>query len=566
MGYVIRSVEHAKYLGIWLDKTLSFTTHCTKVVAKANGSPEALRSISVFTWGTSLLNMRTIYLAVIVPQMLYGVAAWYSPTSGRTKYAKRQKIINEFERIQTRAAVLISGAFRNTASAALGAELFLPPVRLHMQQMIEEATIRIQTGPVIACPRRLVRKRSSAEIRWSGWSPMEALRWRKGGPLWTGGRSLATWESRKAHVLAPWELPLNCVIEGADSAIQEHDRICQESRRQIWYSDGSGFNGHVGGATVSIWAGKVRKKYLGAAADSTVHVGELEGVKMALKWAEAAPITVFSDSQAAIEAVRNPGRPSDQYVLRAIYERIRSLRDGGLQQGDIELRWIPAHIGVEGNERADEAAKRAAIKGIELSSVGPRDLAARPITGLAAAAKTDVRRGIQAQWAKWWERQQVGKPTKRLIPKPKKKVLRMYEGLSKPQTSIIIQMRTMRIGLRHFLFKIKQVDSDRCGCELSSQTPKHVLMECSLHLASRRIMMERLDSIEGLRGRIQDYDAVMNHPQAIRYVADFMQRTGLLQQFLFATFKDEEDEEVPEPSTLLEGLDLNEEDDGYIEH
>ncbi|KAI9040759.1 uncharacterized protein KD926_007702 [Aspergillus affinis] len=187
------------------------------------------------------------------------------------------------------------------------------------------------------------------------------------------------------------------------------------------------------------------------------------------------------------------------------------------------------------------------------------------ITRLAAAAKTDVRRRIQAQWAKWWERQRVGKPTTRLIPKPNKKVLRMYEGLSKPQTSIIIQMRTMRIGLRHSLFKIKQVDSDRCGCELGSQTPKHVLMECSLHLASRRIMMERLDSIEGLRGRIQDYDAVMNHPQAIRYVADFMQPTGLLQQFRFATFNDE-DEEVPEPSTLLEGLDLNEEDNGYTEH
>ncbi|KAI9043120.1 uncharacterized protein KD926_004623 [Aspergillus affinis] len=484
-GHVIRLVEHAKYLGIWLDKTLSFTTHCTKAVAKANGSLEALRSISASTWGTSLLNMQTIYLAVVVPQMLYGVAAWYSPTSGRTKYAKRQKTISEFERIQTRAAVLISGAFRNTASAALGAELFLPPVRLHMQQMIEETAIRIQTGPVMACPRGLVKKRSSAEIKRSGWSPMEAL---------------------------------------------------------------SGFNGHVGGAAVSIRAGKVRKKYLGAAADSTVYVGELEGVKMALKWAEAAPITVFSDSQAAIQAVQNPGRPSGQYVLRAIYERIRTLRGSGLQQEDIELRWIPAHIGIEGNERADEAAKRAAIKGIELSSVGPRELAARPITRLAAAAKTDV-----------------GKPTKRLIPKPNKKVLRIYEGLSKPQTSIIIQMRTMRIGLRHFLFKIKQVDSDRCRCELGSQTPKHVLMECSLHLASQRIMMERLDSIEGLRGRIQDYDAVMNHPQATRYVADFMQRTGLLQQFRFATFNDEKGEEVPEPSTLLEGLDLNEEDDGYIE-
>ncbi|KAI9043903.1 ribonuclease H family protein [Aspergillus affinis] len=211
--------------------------------------------------------------------MLYGVAAWYSPTSGRTRYAKRQKTINEFERIQTRAAVLISGAFRNTASVALGIELFLPPVRLHMQQIIEETAIRIQTGPVIAYP-----------------------------------------------------------------------------------------GDHVKGTAVSIRAGKVCKKYLGAAADSTVYVVELEGVKMALKWAEAVPITVYSDSQAAIQAVQNPDRPSGQYVLKDIYERIRTLRGRGLQQRDMELRWIPAHIGIEGNERADEAAKRAAIKEIELNS------------------------------------------------------------------------------------------------------------------------------------------------------------------------------------------------------
>lgn len=78
-GCIIRPVEHAKYLGIWLDKTLSFRVHRSKAVAKANGSLAALRSISGSTWGTSLLSMRKIYLAVVIPQMLYGVAAWYSP-------------------------------------------------------------------------------------------------------------------------------------------------------------------------------------------------------------------------------------------------------------------------------------------------------------------------------------------------------------------------------------------------------------------------------------------------------------------------------------------------------
>ncbi|KAI9043958.1 uncharacterized protein KD926_002337 [Aspergillus affinis] len=126
-------------------------------------------------------------------------------------------------------------------------------------------------------------------------------------------------------------------------------------------------------------------------------------------------------------------------------------------------------------------------------------------------------------------------------------------------------MRTMRIGLRHFLYKIKQVDSDRCACDLGSQTPRHVLLECSLYTASRRIMIDHLNQIEGLRRRIQDYDAVIAHPQAIRYVAEFMQQTGLLQQFRFARLDEEDDEEAPEPTNLLEGLELGEEDDGYME-
>ncbi|KAI9034712.1 ribonuclease H family protein, partial [Aspergillus affinis] len=100
--------------------------------------------------------------------------------------------------------------------------------------------------------------------------------------------------------------------------------------------------------------------------DSTVYVGELEGARMALDRAKPTPITVFSDSQAAIQAVRNPGRPSGQYALQAIYGRIRALRSEGLE--DAELRWIPVHIGVKGNEKADKAAKEAAIRGVELSS------------------------------------------------------------------------------------------------------------------------------------------------------------------------------------------------------
>ncbi|KAI9035704.1 uncharacterized protein KD926_002985 [Aspergillus affinis] len=95
-GSIIKPIEYAKYLGIWLDRTLLFDTHRAKALAKANRTLEAFRSISGSTWGTSLLSMRRIYLAVVVPQLLYGAAAWYSPTSRTANYKKLQKTVNEF--------------------------------------------------------------------------------------------------------------------------------------------------------------------------------------------------------------------------------------------------------------------------------------------------------------------------------------------------------------------------------------------------------------------------------------------------------------------------------------
>jgi hypothetical protein len=75
----IHPIKTAQYLGLYLDKALTFEDHRQNVIAKASGSLEALRSISGSTCGTSLKAMRMIYQGVVVPQLLWGVSAWYSP-------------------------------------------------------------------------------------------------------------------------------------------------------------------------------------------------------------------------------------------------------------------------------------------------------------------------------------------------------------------------------------------------------------------------------------------------------------------------------------------------------
>lgn len=146
--------------------------------------------------------MRRIYQAVVIPQLFYGATAWFSPRGGQVVASTNQKMLAEFAQIQKQAALLISGAFKGTAAAALNIELYILPVHLQLQQIIEETAVRIRTGPELACPESVLKPRTARERRRGGWTPMEALSW-KGGPLWPLGEK--KWETRKPYILAPWE-------------------------------------------------------------------------------------------------------------------------------------------------------------------------------------------------------------------------------------------------------------------------------------------------------------------------------------------------------------------------
>ena len=84
----------------------------------------------------------------------------------------------------------------------------------------------------------------------------------------------------------------------------------------------------------------------------------------------------------------------------------------------VEIRWIPAHVGVPGNETADVEAKLAATGGTgggtdqlptgdsAANSIQPRGDRVR----LASTAKRRVRRRIKEKWAQEWVKEITGKP------------------------------------------------------------------------------------------------------------------------------------------------------------
>ena len=72
-------------------------------------------------------------------------------------------------------------------------------------------------------------------------------------------------------------------------------------------------------------------------------------------------IKILSDSQAAIKALNKP-RITSQSVLSTL-EYMETL---ALEVKHLTLAWIKAHMGTEGNEQADQAAKEGAAGGSHL--------------------------------------------------------------------------------------------------------------------------------------------------------------------------------------------------------
>ena len=135
---------------------------------------------------------------------------------------------------------------------------------------------------------------------------------------------------------------------------------------------------------------------------------------------------------------------------------------------------------------------------------------------------------LLAEWKEAWTNEKTGRELHRICPVQTTKVLLLHQSVPRPYSSLIVQMRTAKIGLRQFLFlrKVPDVDDDKCECRRGSQTVRHVLFSCPLSRELRQATWGRQRTREQ-----QDLRKVLGAPALALKAAKFMRNTGLLGQF-----------------------------------
>ena len=153
------------------------------------------------------------------------------------------------------------------------------------------------------------------------------------------------------------------------------------------------------------------------------------------------------------------------------------------------IRWVPGHIAVEGNERADKAAKEAAL--------------GRRVRTAKWTSLTHVKRQItdeKKSQISIWHREKTMERERYLrgfyIPSIKPQIHPLLGKAKKFHASRFYQLKTGHGAIRTFLKRIGAVESAECWwCGNREQSALHLYTSCQKWREERRVLKRSLEKI-----------------------------------------------------------------------
>jgi ribonuclease HI/exonuclease III len=527
-GTSVKPTSSHKFLGVIFDQELRWQEQVAHAVGKGAKYTAQISRLSRSASGISSHLMRQMYISAAVAKMTYAADIWYTPISMNENGNRTGSIgvTKKLATVQRSAALTITGALRSTATDILDIHANLLPVDLLMDKICHRSAVRLLSLPeghplhssILHCKSHYVKTHRSPlhelfhiyKLRNTRVETIDAVRRRPG-----------------------YAKPMITKIdESKEEAIKEDDKEREPGEIRV-YADGSGFEGYAGACAVLTRDDrrKILKYRLGKLTRHTVY--EAEGVAVILGEhlieCERNPrkSSICLDNQSVIRATdKNDPRPG-HYIIDEILTIAEHMKKHATRDYGLTIRWIPGHIGNEGNELADSGAKEAARGLVSDPAQLPSFLADGYVLPSSISALRQAHMdSLQKRWKKRWKMSPRFRKISSIDPKlPSKTSTNRISHLGKAQTSLIIQLRSGHIALNAFLYKINKSDTDICpNCHTSPETVHHFLFDCIAYGQARHQRYKKL-------GRNSDsLRYLLNTPKGIKQTTIFVNKTNRLRR------------------------------------
>ncbi|QRV84548.1 Reverse transcriptase from transposon X-element protein [Ceratobasidium sp. AG-Ba] len=522
-----------KFLGVIFDQQLRWKEQAAKAVATGTAWVGQMKRVARINHGFSAHAMRRLHQCVLIPRISYAADVWFTPIV-RSKKKSANKLgsgeknprdsglvgfARKLATVQRRSAIAITGALRTTSTMALDAHANILPIDLAMNLVCYRATVRMATLPVsnplhrhlVKAGRYVKRHRSALHELLHTFNILPSTFAPAPEPLTT---------PKILKILNPTIPP------SKEAALAAIERVNADVRI---YSDGSGIDGGIGAAAVLCRDGqpdKILRLHLGSNKRHVVYEAELVGAMLALhllaneRGVDSAWVGI--DNQAVLHTLRSPIVNAAPHLVLAIADLAKHLTRShpGLS---VTTTWVPAHVGVPGNELADVAAKEAA-RGLSSDAQDLPRYLRNEITASPAAAKQAFKEAQRDLWKQRWSGELSGGSARICAideSTPSNAFHKLAQTMPRRHASLLIQLRTGHVPLNAYLHRFGHVESASCpACNQRAETVEHFLMHCSAYEQERRRRNAAFPA------SANSLTTLLSSKEAVRHLLTYIRETG----------------------------------------
>ena len=355
----IEFVREHKFLGLIWDPRLNFNAHINYIRGKAVKALNIMRVLSNYKWGSDSKTLLRIFRSLVRSKLDYGCIVYgYGDKSALAKLD-----------VVHRSGIRLSlGAFKSSPKEALYVEANEPPLEIRRKELAMRYALKIKSNPNNPVYDSLFHLPYSAKYEKKPYEPIgESIKKlfreadiNKSKILVNSIPSTPIWESETNDV--NFEMSIHDKSSTNPEFFKSKflsDILPQYKNYQHFYTDGSK---HENIAGYGIYD-KDRTLSRRISNDSSIFTAEIEAIKRVLLHIDEAPLrqdmkyVIFCDSKSVLESIdiqvsRNP-------LILNILDSIQKIKT---DNKTLKFCWIPSHVGIRGNELADQKARDSLFK------------------------------------------------------------------------------------------------------------------------------------------------------------------------------------------------------------